>query len=339
MLESSTGKEPFITHSCRGLSVGIETESYNPRERIMKKVLLTTTALVMTAGVAAAEVSLSGTMGVGVASQDGADYVLHTGVDLNMAVSAASDNGITASATVDLGEGELIDYNDDFAIDSQCSTVTTATTPACVVGSSSSPAITLGYAGYTLVADKEGVDNLFDDTQHEDISIAGAAGGITFAATFDMEDDASSYKVGYTAGDLTVTLTGTNDDDNGGSASKIAATYAMGDLTLSASMEDESKADDSEDDNTFGVTYKMDAITVAYTMIDPGGSAKDMGDEWDAKISYSAGAMSASYAVDEADVTKLIMEYDLGGGATAFASNKEGTAAADQTAFGINFKF
>jgi len=301
----------------------------------MKKVLLTTTALVMTAGVAAAEVSLSGTMGVGVASQDGADYVLHTGVDLNMAVSAASDNGITASATVDLGEGELIDYNDDFAIDAQ----STACGAAQCVGSSSAPAITLGYAGYTVVADKEGVDNLFDDTQHEDISVAGAAGGITFAATFDMEDDASSYKVGYAAGDLTVTLTGTNDDDNGGSASKIAASYVMGDLTLSASMEDESKADDSEDDNTFGVTYKMDAITVAYTMIDPGGAAKDMGDEWDAKISYAAGAMSASYAVDEADVTKLIMEYDLGGGATAFASNKEGTASDDQTAFGINFKF
>ena len=317
----------------------------------MKKVLLTTTALVMTAGVAAAEVSLSGTMGVGVASQDGADYVLHTGVDLNMAVSAASDNGITASATVDLGEGELIDYNDDFAIDSQCATAETTTaataTTAAVnnvascgfVGSSSSPAITLGYAGYTVVADKEGVDNLFDDTQHEDISVAGSAGGISFAATFDMEDDASSYKASYAAGDLTVTVTGTNDDDNGGSASKIAASYVMGDLTLSASMEDESKADDSEDDNTFGVTYKMDAITVAYTMIDPGGSTKDMGDEWDAKISYAAGAMSASYAVDEADVTKLIMEYDLGGGATAFASNKEGTAADDQTAFGINFAF
>jgi hypothetical protein len=63
MLESIPGKEPFITHSCRGMSVGIKIESYNPRERIMKKVLLTTTALVMTAGVAAAEVSFSGTAG------------------------------------------------------------------------------------------------------------------------------------------------------------------------------------------------------------------------------------------------------------------------------------
>jgi hypothetical protein len=60
MLESIPGKEPFITHSCRGMSVGNKIESYNPRERIMKKVLLTTTALVMTAGVAAAEVSISG---------------------------------------------------------------------------------------------------------------------------------------------------------------------------------------------------------------------------------------------------------------------------------------
>ena len=102
--------------------------------------------------------------------------------------------------------------------------------------------------------------------------------------------------------------------------------------------DDNDNGHDSEDDNTFGVTYKMDAITVAYTMIDPGGSTKDMGDEWDASISYSAGAFSASYAVDEADVTELVAEYDLGG-ATLFASNKEGTATDDQTAMGINFKF
>jgi outer membrane protein OmpU len=311
------------------MSVGIETESYNPRERIMKKVLLTTTALVMTAGVAAANPTMSGTFGVAVSSQDGADYTVHTGVDLNFGFSATTDVGLTASTSIDMGAGETVDYNDDFAIDTQD------------MGRDATPVITLGYEGFTLAVAKDDIDNLFDDSQHEDFSFAGSAGGISFAMTADMDDDATSYKLGYTTGDLTVTVTGTNDDDaagTGGSASKIAASYAMGDLTLSASMEDESKADDTEDDNTFGVAYTMDAITVKYTMIDPGGAAKDMGDEWDASISYSAGAFSASYAVDEADVTELVAEYDLGG-ATLFASNKEGTATDDQTAMGINFKF
>ena len=292
----------------------------------MKKVLLTTTALVMTAGVAAANPTMSGTFGVAVSSQDGADYSVHTGVDLNFGFSATTDAGLTASTSIDIGGGELVDYNDDFEIDTQDT------------AADGTPVITLGYEGFTLAVAKDDIDNLFDDTQHEDLSVAGSAGGISFAMTADMEDDASSYKLGYTTGDLTVTVTGTNDDDNGGSASKVAASYVMGDLTLSASMEDESKADDSEDDNTFGLAYTMDTITVKYTMIDPGGSAKDMGDEWDASISYSAGAFSASYAVDEADVSELVAEYDLGG-ATLFASNKEGTTSDDQTAMGINFKF
>ena len=55
--------------------------------------------------------------------------------------------------------------------------------------------------------------------------------------------------------------------------------------------------------------------------------------------SYATGAMSASIAVDEADATTMIANYDLGG-ATAFAAmhDKPGTAD-DLTTFGINFKF
>jgi hypothetical protein len=56
----------------------------------------------------------------------------------------------------------------------------------------------------------------------------------------------------------------------------------------------------------------MDAITCTYTSIEPGWA--QCGDEWDMKVSYAAGAMSASFNVDEADATTMIAEYDLGGG-------------------------
>jgi hypothetical protein len=62
------------------MSVGIKIESYNPRERIMKKVLLTTTALVMTAGVAAADVSFSGTSGIAFVDDNGASDATRTGM-------------------------------------------------------------------------------------------------------------------------------------------------------------------------------------------------------------------------------------------------------------------
>jgi len=369
MLEFIPGKEPFITHSCRGLSVGIETESNNPRERIMKKVLLTTTALVMTAGVAAAEVSFSGTAQVALTDDNGkaaiggtagktaaitasTGYVLTTGFDFDVKMSAATDNGITMSTSFDMGAGHLVDYDDDDAIEAQSDAL-------------GAPELTIGFSGYTVSAQQDGVDNLYDsDLTGDDLGISGTFSGVSFGFTTDMERESSSYKLGYTMGDLTLTVVGTNDDDGkfvpavaaiaadahnaavaaapasgtgSDSATKMSLAYKMGDLTVTASTDDKGDADS---ENKVGFKYAMDAITLSYTAIDPSTANKDMGDEWDAKIAYSAGAMSASYAIDEADATTLIAEYGLGGGATAFVAmhDKAGTAS-DMNTMGINFKF
>jgi len=78
----------------------------------MKKVLLTTTALVMTAGVAAAEVSFSGTTQVSVSNTLSAGNDLNTHIDFNVAVSGASDNGITMSAGFGYDAGRQVDTGD-----------------------------------------------------------------------------------------------------------------------------------------------------------------------------------------------------------------------------------
>jgi outer membrane protein OmpU len=305
----------------------------------MKKVLLTTTALVMTAGVAAAEVSFSGTAGIAfiddngardaatagtaAATSYGADMFVESYYDMDVAVSGTADNGLTMSAGFDMGAGSKIDYDDDDVVELQ----------GVDVGDAD---VAVSMSGWTLTVDQDGIDNLFDDDQQEDMSIAGSVGDLSVAYAADLENDTSSYKLGYTMGDLKLGLTGTDNDDAGGDATGFSASYAMGGLTLSVAVSDESV--DTEDDASVGFTYKMDAITLGYTTIRPGKDA-DFGDEWDAKVSYSAGAMSASIAIDEADASTLIAEYDLGG-ATAFAAmhDKAGEAN-DLTAFGINFKF
>ena len=295
----------------------------------MKKVLLTTTALVMTAGVAAAEVSFSGTAGIALIDDNGASVATRDGMfvesyyDMDVAVSGTADNGLTMSAGFDMGAGSKIDYDDDDVLELQ----------GVDIGDAD---VAVSMSGWTLTVDQDGIDNLFDDDQQEDMSIAGSVGDLSVAYAADLENDTSSYKLGYTMGDLKLGLTGTDNDDAGGDATGFSASYAMGGLTLSVAVSDESV--DTEDDASVGFTYKMDAITLGYTTIRPGKDA-DFGDEWDAKVSYSAGAMSASIAIDEADASTLIAEYDLGG-ATAFAAmhDKAGEAN-DLTAFGINFKF
>ena len=94
----------------------------------------------MTAGVADAEVSFSGTTQVGISSTNGADNVLSTGTDFNVALSGAADNGMTVSTSFDIGMGSLIDYNDDFATEAQSDE------------NDSAPELTIGYNGYTISA-------------------------------------------------------------------------------------------------------------------------------------------------------------------------------------------
>ena len=216
-----------------------------------------------------------------------------------------------------------VDYDDDDKIEVQGATIGDADVSAT-------------YAGWTLTVDQNGIDNLSDDTQQEDMKISGHVGGATIAFATDLEANTNSYSLGYTMGDLTLGVTGTNNDDACRNATGFSASYKMGDLSLSAAMSNESN--DAEDDTSIGFTYTMDALTVAYTTIQRGKDAK-FGDEWDASIKYTAGAMSASFATDEASATTLIAEYDLGG-ATAFTAmhDKEGTDN-DLTTVGINLSF
>jgi len=297
----------------------------------MKKVLLTTTALVMTAGVAAAEVSISGKTQVSVTATGNGDNVLNTHADINMALSAAYDNGMTMATTIGWDAGREADYNDDFQLDA-----------AEGGASAASPNMTIGYAGYTFTVDGEGLDNLYDDANTSgNFGVAGSMGGVDFALTTNIDggNSVNSYSLGYSTGDITATMTGTNDH-GGVDATKIVVAYAMGDTTLTLTSDD---ADDNADTVTkVGVSTKIDAITFSYTAATNGTAGSSVGDDWDASIGYSAGALGASYSLDEDDRARLVVDYDLGGGASAFATMQAGAAndgSGDFTAMGINFKF
>ena len=340
-----------------------------------KRILLTTTSLVLAAGVAQADITFSGSTGVALIDDNGksvaagvttaagtranttstggtvtstltstetaaalaarvatarasrADMFFESYYDFNVTASAESDNGISVSVGFDMGAGNMIDYNDDDELEAQGNDVGDAD-------------VSVGYAGWTLTVDNAGIDNLFDDTDGvHDAKIAGTIAGWSVAMTTDQSASHNSYSVSGAVAGVTLTATGTNNDDNGGSASKIAASYAMGDLTLKGSVEDESLASGAEDDSTLGFSYAMGDLTVGYTTIKPG-SAGAFGDEWDFSAAYAAGAVAASFGLDETDATTIIVDYDLGGGASAFAAmhDKAGTDN-DLTAFGLNFAF
>ncbi|NKX45576.1 porin [Roseicyclus persicicus] len=85
----------------------------------MKKVLFATTALVATAGVAAADVALSGSAEMGIATDRAGDTFFFQSVDVRFSMTGETDNGLTFGATVDLNDaaeqGDVVDISNDFA--------------------------------------------------------------------------------------------------------------------------------------------------------------------------------------------------------------------------------
>ena len=69
----------------------------------MKKLLIATTALVATAGMAAADVTLSGYAEMGI-KDNGEDTVFHHDLDVKFSLTGETDGGLTFGATIDLDE-------------------------------------------------------------------------------------------------------------------------------------------------------------------------------------------------------------------------------------------
>jgi outer membrane protein OmpU len=276
----------------------------------MKKVLLATSALTLSAGFASADVSMSGSGGAGVFGASGADLSVYSGVDLGFSLSGASDSGMTFSASLDMGGGQTLDVG-DFELDTQD------------MGTDDNVAVTIGVSGLTIELSQDGVDDLYDDDIAGDIGISGAMGDLTYSVVTGLEDaDPTSLSIGYSAGAISGSVA-TSDE---GDASTVTVTYAMGDITISAESDtDRAGADTS-------------SVTVTYAMAD--GMSVSLENSEDVNtlgVSYSSGAVSVAVEADDAtdESWEATMAYDLGGGATFNLGTND-----DETTFaGVGFSF
>jgi len=294
----------------------------------MKNVLFATTALVLTAGVASAEVTFSGAAGAGVSQTKGADMTVWSGIDLNVAASATTDSGMTVSVGEDFGGGQLADYNDDYAIEDQTSDLDT-------------PTITIAMGSTTITLEEEAIDDLYDDTQQGDIGVSTSFGDATVAFVLDTRSDETdtdattgvttddaqySYSLGYTMSGVSVSLTGTEADDNGNAAMVVGASYTMGNITVGVTSDDNGQNGNTRV-NDLTVTYVAGPATISVSA--------DDNDDWEASVAYTAGAASVYFGTDESDAWEANVSYDLGGGVSLNAATNE----AEYVAAGINFTF
>ena len=279
----------------------------------MKKLLIASTALVVSAGFAAADVAVTGSASMGVKLNDG-DMSMHNEIDFNIVGSGTTDGGLTFGASLDV-DGE-----------SHAVTTTGTVSDAEVYISGAFGTLTVG--NISNGADIGGISDLgFDDIGVDD---AGEAGRLEGA--YDTH-----FKT--TFADFTVTL---SLDSEGGGDYGLGVAYAAGDFTVALGTSRDDSAGDTASHITAGGTFGDVAAKVTYT------SAADGTTGTGIQLGYTIGAIDTT--VVWSDNTTAGQEasygvgfaYDLGGGAAlkgAIGSIHDGTSRASVADLGVTMSF
>jgi len=317
----------------------------------MKKLLIASTALVATAGMASADITISGHAAAGIYSGLGnanavtavarvADVVTtvdskqvtvpgsaavasaaetfsgdgiysNAGVDFTM--TGATDNGISFSASVNIDAGTEIDAG-DFELDGADG------------GTAGLGSVSMTGTFGTVTFDDGGIDNLYNgDYTSADVSYSTTVGAISLSVAHDTAGvaQANSMSAAYSASGMAFTLAA-SEDTNGTSAS-LSVAYALNDSVSVTGKTDQ--VADAESVQTITAKTTLNGVSVALS------SANNS--TWDVDLGYTAGAYALTYGTDETDGWTATATSALGGGAT-FAA---GVDSNDSMYAGVSFAF
>lgn len=290
----------------------------------MKKVLLATTALAMTAGVASAEVTLSGYAEMGiVGGKNAPEAQFHQDIEVTFGMSLETSNGLTFGASIDLDETDVAAGDDSGTtvyMSGAFGTLTMGDTDGAFdwamtdVGMGTS--ITDDHTSHVGYSGNSGLDGSQDG---QVLRYEYAFGKVGVAASAELDDTGSDDVFGLGATyDADVVKVGLGYQDNG--------TNSIMGLSVSGEVS--------------GVKY-----AVNYSDLDANGTHMGLG------VGYTTGALMlhANYGVYEStagvktDGVGLAANYDLGGGAVVMAGYGSDLSSAagnqDQFSVGVGLSF
>ena len=287
----------------------------------MKKLLIASTALVATAGMASADITISGSAAAGIhsglhnpggttAQADG----IYSNAGVAFALSGATDNGISFSASVDVMAGSKIDAG-DFELDPDDD------------GAMDLGAVSMSGTFGTLTFDNGGIENLYSDgLTNADVSYATTVGAVSLTIAHDTAaatGSANSVSAGYSASGMDFTFTAS--EATGGTSNSLAVSYALNDTVTLTGETDQAATKESV--QTIGATTTLNGVSVSVS------SANNS--TWDVDLGYTAGGFALTYGVDETDAWTATATSALGGGAT-FAA---GVSSENEMYAGVSFAF
>ena len=335
----------------------------------MKKVLLTSTALVMTAGVAAAEMTMSASAKLTYGNFGTGNYRAgYTSPNAGFATTATAATGAIAAVAqtyTDAGGNPAGTSNVAAFNTADLTAAETAHDAAIAAGGTAAAgdAAALAAAHASHAARQAAPDSTW--TSEADLDIAGSGGGgnVTYSATLELDESgeaAGAFTMSsggltfvYDANDVgTLVVAGADGEDDktgdymvsyaagGLSASyeqdttsedtEIKVGYTAGDLTVGLRMDENNNAVGGDALTETSVGYVMGDATIAISA--------DDADDWDASVAYVSGSTTMTLAADENSIYSLKLAYASGD--MTFTARQEfgGTADADsETEFGMTY--
>jgi hypothetical protein len=284
----------------------------------MKKILLASVALTAFAGAAAAEVSFSGSATLGYNDDAAGDHNgFYSDLNVDVALSATLDNGITVTAAGDLEE---IDANEGAAASV---TLTIASDNASLV---------YGDTEFAAVSAWSAVGSMDNDGFSEvdgELVIKGSVtfGDITVSASQEIAEDAATpdftevggLSVGVSAsmGAANVVVAYQEEEADAGLlaadellAIRVGTSLAGADVAFGYA---DNRTDDAQSTGV-SISYPMGAVTVAASYVVEENAAGNADDNWDISVAYAEGAVAVTANTDESDDWGLEGSYDLGNG-------------------------
>ena len=287
----------------------------------------------MTAGVAAAEVTFSGTANFGYNDTDHATGAsvgaAFSDIDLNIAFSQELNNGYTAAASFEFDVANA-DQGASFNASDAVISLTNADSGIhygdtkhgaenawSAVGSMDNDDFRVADGEMVTRADmtfggaKIGI-SLGDDTNisgtekdYISLGITGSAGAFSYAlahqnantATLDPDDNSAATQLATTGVRVSTTLGGAT----------VALGYAKNDNGGSTGIE---------------VSYPMGALTTTASYVQEGAASAE--NKWDVKVAYAEGALGVTVATDESQDWNVDVSYDMGNGMNLFVGADDG---------------
>ena len=316
-------------------------------EKTMKKILLASSALVMSCGIAAAEVAVTGDGRMGVQSLNGGDIAFSSRIRIIFTATGETDNGLTFGGSIRADNaGKGVDTKHASAAKAAAANPTGLATGLLEGDNTSSGGGVSGTGGSVHIAGAFGTVT-FGDTNGAAKQAVGHASGVGYTGlgfkneiTYIADVGLPTARWDYTIGDLALHASADNPGPAGDQALSGAVAYSIGDVGFGLGIERLG----NNQHVVAGVNAALGdaSVKVVFGSNDDNNAATS-DEQYGASASFASG--SATFTAftsrkNDQDHFGLGATFDLGGGASIVGGFVDGDSLTDASFdMGVTLKF